>query len=162
MNFRLINTLILGACVFLTAPAFASSIEVVVASSDAGKETAGRFSYSVDSAGMDIVYHDSASNKERKYHQAKFDECSSMALYPLSAKGQIAIDGSCSSRGGQVFTHIYEWNKKLETGALSGRLLGKNRIFPRVTCSALARLQEWWDARESEMTDRISMKKNLG
>ncbi|WP_454804823.1 tetratricopeptide repeat protein [Paraburkholderia fungorum] len=119
-----------GACVFLTAPAFASSIEVVVASSDAGKGTAGLFSYSVDSEGMDILYHDSASNIERKYHQAKFDECSSMALYPLSAKGQIAIDGSCSSRGGQVFTHIYEWNKKIGDWCLIREITGEKPDIP--------------------------------
>jgi hypothetical protein len=127
---NLLTHAVLGACVFLTLPEFSFSIEVAIASNDAGKASARRLSYSVDSDGMTIVYHDSISNTERKYRQAKFDECSSMALYQLSEKGQIAIDGSCSSRGGQIFIHIYEWNENVEDWCLIREIIGEEPDVP--------------------------------
>ncbi|MFM0042550.1 tetratricopeptide repeat protein [Paraburkholderia sediminicola] len=176
MKFRLITALIVGACVFLTLPEFAFPIEVAVASADASKTTAGRFSYSADSAGINIVYHDDISNSDRKYHQEKFDECSSMAIYQLSAKGQIAIDGSCSSRGGQVFIHIYEWNKKIEDWCLirevtgekpdipSGDLFGSRQVARVVGCPRIGNdgpyRYEEKSALKNDISDEIVMFKN--
>lgn len=59
------------------------------------------------------------------YNVDKFDSCSSMAVYKVPSAYSIAIDGSCSSQGGQIFTKIYQWDSSFGNWCLRREVTGE-------------------------------------
>lgn len=54
-----------------------------------------------------IGYKSSISQQEKVYTFSAFDECSQMGIYPTEKNGEVALDGSCKSKGGQVYIWLF-------------------------------------------------------
>ena len=85
----------------------------------------GKFVYGDNSSGLSIDYYASSINKKLTYVVAKYDECSSMAMYKIPHTRQVAIDGSCSSQGGQIYQYVYEWKPSYSNWCLIREITGK-------------------------------------
>lgn len=103
-SFYFVASLFLTYCV---KPAYA--IEINIKQDFDGDKKIDILSYSLNSNGMKIEYTASSQRKKQNYFFEKPDECSSMQLYPLEHSSRIAIDGSCSSRSGQIYLYVYQW-----------------------------------------------------
>jgi hypothetical protein len=90
----------------------------------------GSLEYSRDESGLAITFLDSGTHKRMSYHQQNFDECSAMAMYRVPGTSQIAIDGSCASRGGEVFIHVYQWNEHIRDWCLIRQITGEKPDIP--------------------------------
>jgi hypothetical protein len=74
-----------------------------------GEGASGRLIYSIDHDTLLLKYSSSRTTRQLAYKIQKFDACSTMTVYQIPHTRQIAIDGSCLSRGGQILTEVYEW-----------------------------------------------------
>ena len=92
-----------------------------------GGTVPGKFQYrdSEDGARLLINYYSPSLNKTLTYSVGKFDECSVMAMYGIPNSNQIVVDGSCFSRGGQIYEYIYEWNSRKENWCLIREITGE-------------------------------------
>jgi hypothetical protein len=90
-----------------------------------GGDTLGTFVYNDNSNGLSISYYSPSLKKNLSYSVSKFDECSSMAMYRIPNTRQIAIDGSCSSQGGQIFKYVYEWKDTFSNWCLIREITGE-------------------------------------
>lgn len=77
------------------------------------------------SDGLDVSYFSPSLRRSFHYFIAKFDECSSMVIYAIPRTRNVAIDGSCSSQGGQIFTNVYQWKPKLSNWCLIREVTGE-------------------------------------
>jgi hypothetical protein len=116
--------LVLAIIFAATSGVNAKAIDMAVSGDFEGNGKLNKFEYAVDRSGMEIDYY-STTGKKIHYEQKAFDECSSMALYQVVNTPQIAIDGSCSSQGGQIFTHIYEWSRENADWCLIREITGE-------------------------------------
>ena len=85
----------------------------------------GRIIYRDSGGGIYVEYKSQFLNKTFKYSIDKFDECSSMSIYKIQNTRRIAIDGSCSSNGGQIYRDVYEWNSNYSNWCLVRRVTGE-------------------------------------
>ncbi|MFM0323896.1 tetratricopeptide repeat protein [Caballeronia glebae] len=85
-------------------------------------------SYSVDSNGLLFSYR-SSTGKAYNYNVAKYDECSTMTLFRVPRTHEVAIDGSCSSQGGQIYSYIYEWRNDFSQWCLKREISGEKASF---------------------------------
>lgn len=76
-------------------------------------------------AGLDVNYFSPSLKRRFHYFVPKFDECSSMTIYSIPGTRQIAIDGSCASQGGQIFTNVYQWKAKFSNWCLVREVTGE-------------------------------------
>lgn len=116
--------LLLGA--FLsTALAAAAMATSTITGEFEGQGAVGKVTVSMDGDALIISYASTSLGKTLTYSVDKFDECSAMAVYRVPRVPQIAIDGSCSSRGGQIFIKIYEWRRKEANWCLVREITGE-------------------------------------
>jgi hypothetical protein len=93
----------------LSSLAYAGGVEIQKSVLVGEFEEAGvksQFLYKTTSGSLEVSYFSPSLRRNFNYVIAKFDECSSMVIYAVPGTRQIAIDGSCSSWGGQIFTNI--------------------------------------------------------
>lgn len=92
-----------------------------------GGDAVGKFTFqnSPSGTGLLITYYSPIINKTFLYNVLKYDECSAMAMYAIPNTHQIAIDGSCSSQGGQIYKYIYEWNSEEKNWCLIREITGE-------------------------------------
>ncbi|NTZ86402.1 tetratricopeptide repeat protein [Burkholderia metallica] len=70
----------------------------------------GVFTSAVTHNGLGVQYYSPSLQKTLSYRVERFDECSMMGMYIIPHTNLLAIDGSCSSQGGQIYRYIYKWN----------------------------------------------------
>ncbi|MBU9676380.1 tetratricopeptide repeat protein [Burkholderia multivorans] len=70
----------------------------------------GVFSWKVMNDGLDIRYYSPSLQRTLSYRVENFDECSMMGAYVIPHTNLLAVDGSCSSQGGQIYRYIYKWS----------------------------------------------------
>lgn len=99
----------------------------VVAGYFEGGAIPGKFQYrnSEDGARLVINYYSPSLNKTLTYSVDKFDECSTMTMYGMPYNNKIVVDGSCSSRGGQIYEYVYEWNPGMGDWCLIREITGE-------------------------------------
>lgn len=87
----------------------------------------GKFEYkdSADGTRFLIVYYSPSLKRTLTYSVAKFDDCSAMAMYKIPNTRQIAVDGSCPSRGGQIYEYVYEWSAAKNNWCLIREITGQ-------------------------------------
>jgi hypothetical protein len=90
-----------------------------------GNSVPGKFTYQQTSSGLSIKYYSSSKHEYFSYNVEKFDECSSLSMYQIPNTRQIAIDGSCSSQGGQIYINIYEWKSTHDNWCLVREITGE-------------------------------------
>jgi hypothetical protein len=95
----------------------------------------GIFAYQSTPDGLSVEYYSPTGKGTQHYRVPNFDVCSSMALYRIPHSRQVAIDGSCSSRGGQIFRDVYAWNPTYEKWCLIREVTGEK---PDVTAGTVA------------------------
>jgi hypothetical protein len=130
MNIKSISpgriSLILYLAIFSAEAGADMKVEEFVLSGDfEGNSTHGEFTYHKTQSGLSIKYYSSSEHKYLSYSTDKFDECSSLSMFQIPGTRQIAIDGSCSSQGGQIYTNIYEWKNKYQNWCLVREITGE-------------------------------------
>lgn len=93
-------------------------------------DSIGNFQYSPNGNGLAITFVDASTHKRMNYRQQNFDKCSAMAMYRIPGTSQVAIDGSCPSRGGQVFVHVYQWDEHARDWCLVREITGEKPDVP--------------------------------
>jgi hypothetical protein len=134
MKFEYITFVILA--MLLPSLTYAGGVETqknVLVGDFEGTGVKSRFLYETRSGGLELSYFSPSLRRNFHYLIAKFDECSSMAIYAIPGTRQIAIDGSCSSRGGQIFTNIYQWKGKFSNWCLIREVTGERADDPSGT-----------------------------
>lgn len=95
-----------------------------------GAGVKGQLSWERRSDGLDIIYFSPSLRRKFNYFVPKFDECSSMVIYEIPRTRQVAIDGSCSSRGGQIYTNIFQWKTEVSNWCLVREITGERANDP--------------------------------
>jgi hypothetical protein len=103
----------------------ASVAQSVLTGNFEGGGAFGKFVYQDNASGLSISYYSSSSKRNFTYTVAKYDECSSMAMYAIPNVNQVAIDGSCASQGGQIYRYVYEWKKNYSNWCLVREITGE-------------------------------------
>lgn len=85
----------------------------------------GRLSSEQRMDGLDVSYFSPSLNRRLHYFVPKFDECSSTAIYEIPGTRQVAIDGSCFSQGGQIYTNVYQWKAVFSDWCLVREITGE-------------------------------------
>ena len=100
-----------------------------------GAGTQGIFTYCSTPDGLSIDYYSPTSKRTQHYRVSNFDICSSMAMYQIPHSKQMAIDGSCSSQGGEIFRNVYAWNPTYKKWCLVREVTGEK---PDITAGTVA------------------------
>ncbi|MFK0376411.1 tetratricopeptide repeat protein [Pandoraea sp. NPDC090278] len=87
----------------------------------------GKFTFqsTPNNSGLMIEYRSQSLKEPLSYYVEKFDECSSMSIFPIHGTQQVAIDGSCISRGGQIYRYVYQWIPERENWCLTREITGE-------------------------------------
>ncbi|WP_432258830.1 tetratricopeptide repeat protein [Cupriavidus sp. TMH.W2] len=109
----------------LLLPIIAHAMHGELQSDFEGNNMTGRIIYRETSTGLSVEYHSPSLNKILLYSVQKFDDCSSMTIYKIPNTRQIAIDGSCSSQGGQIYRLVYEWKRNYSNWCLVREITGE-------------------------------------
>lgn len=112
-----------AAAILYAMSAFSATGTIVV-------ENTGTFEYASDENGLAITFENANTHTRSRYRQRPFDECSAMSMYRVRGTAQVAIDGSCPSRGGEVFVHVYEWNTRVQDWCLIRQITGEKSDVP--------------------------------
>jgi hypothetical protein len=134
MKFGYIKFFILS--MLLSSLAYAEGVETqksVLVGEFEGAGVKSQFLYQTRSGSLEVSYFSPSLRRNFHYVIDKFDECSSMAIYAIPGTRRIAIDGSCSSRGGQIFTNIYQWKGKFSNWCLIREITGERADDPSGT-----------------------------
>lgn len=124
--FRLmIEAVVMLAGLFACAIALANG-SVVVGYFEGGV-VPGKFEYKITKNGSRLLinYYSPSLRRLLTYNVDKFDECSVMAMYGIPNSNQIVVDGSCFSRGGQIYEYVYEWNSRKGNWCLIREITGE-------------------------------------
>lgn len=95
-----------------------------------GAGVKGQLSWERRSDGLNITYFSPSLRRRFHYFVPNFDECSSMAIYAIPRTWQVAIDGSCSSRGGQIYTNVFQWKAEVSNWCLVREVTGERADDP--------------------------------
>lgn len=90
-----------------------------------GRGSVGSLTYYFDNKDLVIKYLSPSKSEALNYVVEKFDPCSVMAIYQVPYTRQITIDGSCSSKGGQIFRQIYQWKHAYSNWCLALEITGQ-------------------------------------
>ncbi|MBR8311953.1 tetratricopeptide repeat protein [Burkholderia dolosa] len=113
----------IGCCTY----AIASGNQSVISGYFEGGTAPGKFEYkdSTDGTRFLIDYYSPSLKRTLTYNVAKFDECSTMAMYHIPKTRQVVVDGSCPSQGGQIYEYVYEWSAAKKNWCLVREITGE-------------------------------------
>jgi len=97
-----------------------------------------KITYSTDGDQTSIDFHPSNGTGAKHYTFTKIDECSTMQVYKVrdGEVDDLAVDGSCSSQGGQIYIYVYSWDASNKNFCLRRVVSGEksditdNKLFP--------------------------------
>lgn len=120
----------------VTAVVFAQDATGLKISGDfEGVGVPGVFTYHATQNALDVEYYSPSQHSSQRYRVQNFDVCSSMAMYGIPHTNQVAIDGSCSSQGGQIYRNIYAWKPEYAKWCLIREVTGEK---PDITSGTVA------------------------
>lgn len=117
--------LIFLCCFIFEADALAASEESKIIDDFEGIGKPGYLRSELVSDGLIIRYSSSSLRKTLSYRVENFDECSMMGMYVVPHTKLLAIDGSCSSQGGQIYRYIYRWSVDYKNWCLIRQINGE-------------------------------------
>lgn len=83
------------------------------------------FTSEVSHGGLNVQYYSPSLQRTLSYRVNNFDECSMMGMYIIPHTKLLAIDGSCSSQGGQIYRYIYKWSSSNKNWCLIRQISGE-------------------------------------
>ncbi|WP_175834581.1 tetratricopeptide repeat protein [Burkholderia anthina] len=75
--------------------------------------------------GLNIQYYSPSLQRTLSYRVENFDECGMMGMYIIPHTNLLAVDGSCSSQGGQIYRYIYQWGASYKNWCLIRQISGE-------------------------------------
>ncbi|MBP0711796.1 hypothetical protein ABXK61_00535 [Burkholderia sola] len=75
--------------------------------------------------GLNVQYYSPSLGRSLSYRVESFDECSMMGIYIIPHTNLLAVDGSCSSQGGQIYRYIYKWSASEKNWCLIRQVNGE-------------------------------------
>jgi hypothetical protein len=104
---------------------YAGGAQLTLSGDFEGRNRIEQFIYRDHDGGLSIDYYSPSLSKPLSFAVSKFDECSTMAIYAIPNTRQIAIDGSCTSQGGQIYKYVYQWDDKYSNWCLIREISGE-------------------------------------
>ncbi|MBR7890734.1 tetratricopeptide repeat protein [Burkholderia multivorans] len=99
----------------------------------------GVFSSKAMNNGLDIQYYSPSLQRTLSYKVENFDECSMMSVYIIPHTNLLAVDGSCSSQGGQIYRYIYKWSAADKNWCLIRQINGEK---PDITSGTVVPVED--------------------
>lgn len=115
----------LAPMIFLVTNSWSASGDDKLARDFEGVGESGVFESHLIPNGLGVRYYSPSLKKTLSYKVENFDECSMMGLYAVPHTNMIAVDGSCSSQGGQIYIYIYKWSGSAKNWCLVRQVNGE-------------------------------------
>ncbi|WP_186105771.1 tetratricopeptide repeat protein [Burkholderia gladioli] len=125
MNKRNLLNFVFVCCFAFSGWALASPDKNKITGDFEGIGKAGVFTSELVSGGLSVQYYSPSLQKTLSYRVKNFDECSMMGMYVVPHTKLLAIDGSCSSQGGQIYRYIYRWSADYKNWCLIRQISGE-------------------------------------